>query len=69
MLHLGIRARRSMAPPTSVQNAQRMDRFEEEVANVRNTMTEEIAAAVAKAAADMQSSITNHIVSSMELSL
>ncbi|XP_057252042.1 uncharacterized protein LOC130592021 [Beta vulgaris subsp. vulgaris] len=58
-----------MAPPTAVQNAQRMDRIEEEITTLKSTVAEEVATAVAKAAAEMQTSITQQIISSMELSI
>ena len=57
-----------MAPATATHNAQRLDRIEEEFVTLRNTMAEDITTAVSKSAIEMQNTITNQILASLEAS-
>lgn len=48
-----------MGQPTTVQNGQRLDMIEQELASLKNSMAEEIGAVVSKSSAEMQQNITN----------
>lgn len=55
-----------MGQPTTVQNGQRLDKIEQELASLKNSMAEEIGAVVSKSSAEMQQNITNQIAASLE---
>lgn len=54
-----------MGQPTTVQNGQRLDKIEQELASLKNSMAE-IGAVVSKSSAEMQQNITNQIAASLE---
>lgn len=55
-----------MSPPTAVQNGQQLDKIEEELAELKISMAEEIGAVVSKASTKMPQHITNQIATSLE---